>query len=54
MEELKKANEDKLAELHTKQEDCESALKSHRRELSVSDEKKKSASFCKNKIQLTY
>lgn len=34
---MKRINDEKLAELNTKVEDCESTLKSHRRELNVSD-----------------
>lgn len=37
VEEMKRVNDEKLAELNTKLEDCESTLKSHRRELSVCD-----------------
>lgn len=35
VEEMKRDNDEKLAELNAKLEDCESTLKSHRRELSV-------------------
>lgn len=37
VEDMKRINDEKLAELNTKVEDCESTLKSHRRELNVSD-----------------
>lgn len=37
VEEMKRVNDEKLAELNAKLEDCESTLKSHRREFSVSD-----------------
>lgn len=37
VEEMKRANDGKLAELNVKLEDCESTLKSHRREFSVSE-----------------
>lgn len=36
VEEMKRANDEKLAGLKAKLEDCESTLKSHRRELNVS------------------
>lgn len=35
IEEMKRANDEKLADLNAKLDDCESTLKSHRRELSV-------------------
>ena len=34
---MKRVNDEKLAELKSKQTDCESTLKSHYRELNVSD-----------------
>lgn len=37
VEEMKRINDEKLAELNAKVEDCESTLKSHRRELNVSN-----------------
>lgn len=37
IEEMKRVNDEKLADLNSKVEDCESTLKSHRRELTVSD-----------------
>lgn len=37
IDELKQKNEEKLTELNTKLEDCDSALKGHRRELDVCD-----------------
>lgn len=42
VEELKRANDEKLAELNTKLEDCESTLKSHRREFNVSNDSQSS------------
>lgn len=35
VEDMKRVNDEKLAELNAKLEDCESTLKSHRREISV-------------------
>lgn len=37
VEDMKRENEEKLAELNAKLDDCESTLKSHRRELNVCD-----------------
>lgn len=54
VEEMKRVNDEKLAELNTKLEDCESTLKSHRRELSVCDNFRSRRSLLVDQKNQTY